>query len=97
MAIVVQNGKTIYHKSFGYKDPDKETPLTNDAIYRIASQTKAITSAAIIMLCEEGKILLEDALSKYLPEYKNPKVLDTYNEKDTTYTTALAKKRNYHP
>ena len=91
-AIVVQDGKTIYHKSFGYKDLDKKTPLTNDAIYRIASQTKAITSTAIMMLYEEGKILLEDALSKYIPEYKNPKVLDTYNEKDTSYTTVPAKR-----
>ena len=91
-AIVVQNGKTIYHKSFGYKDIDTKTPVTNDAIYRIASQTKAITSSAIMMLYEEGKILLDDPLSKYIPEYKNPKVLDTYNEKDTTYTTVPAKR-----
>ena len=91
-AIVVQNGKTIYHKSIGYKDLDKKTLLTNDAIYRIASQTKAITSTAIMMLYEEGKILLDDALSKYIPEYKNPKVLDTYNERDTTYTTVPAKR-----
>jgi len=91
-AIVVQKGKTIYHKSFGYKDLDKKTPLTNDAIYRMASQTKAITSTAIMILYEEGKILLDDPLSKYIPEYKNPKVLDTYNEKDTTYTTVPAKR-----
>jgi len=91
-AIVVQNGKTIYHKSFGYKDIDTKTPVTNDAIYRIASQTKAITSTAIMILYEEGKILLDDPLSKYIPEYKNPKVLDTYNEKDTTYTTVPAKR-----
>ena len=91
-AIVVKDGKTIYHKSIGYKDIDKKTPVTNDAIYRIASQTKAITSTAIMMLYEEGKILLDDPLSKYIPEYKNPKVLDTYNEKDTTYTTVPAKR-----
>jgi len=46
-AIVVKDGKTIYHKSIGYKDIDKKTPVTNDAIYRIASQTKAITSTAL--------------------------------------------------
>lgn len=91
-AIVVKDGTTIYHNSIGYNDIDKKTPLTNDAIYRIASQTKAITSVAIMMLYEEGKILLDDPLSKYIPEYKNAKVLETYNERDTTYTTVPTKR-----
>ncbi len=91
-AIVVKDGTTIYHKSVGYNDIDKKTPVTNDAIYRIASQTKAITSVAIMMLYEEGKILLDDPLSKYIPEYKNAKVLENYNESDTTYTTVPAKR-----
>ena len=91
-AIIVKDGKTIYHKSIGYKDLETKTPLTNNAIYRIASQTKAITSAGVMILYEEGKILLDDALSKYIPEFKNLEVLDKYNEKDTTYTTVPAKR-----
>ena len=63
-----------------------------DAICRIASQTKAITSVAVMMLYEEGKILLNDPVSNYIPEFKNPKVLDKFNPADTTYTTVPAKR-----
>ncbi len=91
-ALVVKDGKIIYHKSIGYNDLQAKTPLAKDAIYRIASQTKAITSVGVMMLYEQGKLLLDDPVSKYIPEFKNPKVLDQYNEKDTTYTTIPAKK-----
>ncbi len=91
-ALVAKEGKIIYYKSIGYRDITTKVPLTNDAIYRIASQTKAITSVGVMMLFEEGKFLLDDAISKYIPEFKNPKVLDSYNEKDTSYTTVPAKR-----
>jgi CubicO group peptidase (beta-lactamase class C family) len=91
-ALVMKDGKIIYHKSIGYNDLESKTPLAKDAIYRIASQTKAITSVGVMLLYEQGKILLDDPVSKYIPEFKNPKVLDQYNEKDTTYTTIPAKK-----
>ncbi len=64
--------------------------MRTDDIFRIASQTKAIVSTAVMMLFEEGKFLLDDPLSKYIPEFANPKVLDKYNEKDTSYTTIPA-------
>jgi CubicO group peptidase (beta-lactamase class C family) len=89
---VAKDGKIIYHKSIGYKDLDTKEPLTNDAIYRIASQTKAITSTGIMMLMEEGKLLLDDPVSKYIPEFKNPKVLASFNERDSSYTTVAAKR-----
>lgn len=91
-AIVAKNGKIFYYKSIGYNDMDKKTPLANTTIYRIASQTKAITSVGIMMLYEEGKLLLDDPVSKYIPEFKNPKVIDKYNAADTTYTTVPAKR-----
>lgn len=91
-ALVMKDGKIIYHKSIGYNDLQTKTLLPKDAIYRIASQTKAITSVGVMMLYEQGKLLLDDPVSKYIPEFKNPKVLDQYNEKDTTYTTIPAKK-----
>ncbi|MCU7551234.1 beta-lactamase family protein [Chitinophagaceae bacterium LB-8] len=91
-ALVMKDGKIIYHKSIGYNDLETKTPLAKDAIYRIASQTKAITSVGVMMLYEQGKLLLDDPVSKYIPEFKNPKVLDKYNEGDTTYTTIPAKK-----
>src|SRR6185295_16352214 len=84
--------KIVYYKGLGYDDIDKKTPMKKDAICRIASQTKAITSTAVMMLYEEGKILLNDPVTKYIPEFKNPKVLDKFNQADTTYTTVPAKR-----
>ncbi|MEK0814341.1 serine hydrolase, partial [Mycobacterium ulcerans] len=71
---------------------DKKSPLPRDAIFRIASQSKAITSAAVMMLYEEGKLLLDDPVSKYIPEFKNARVLDHFNESDSSYTTVPAKR-----
>lgn len=90
--LVARNGKIVYYKGLGYDDVDKKTLMKKDAICRIASQTKAITSVAVMMLYEEGKILLNEPLSKYIPEFKNPKVLDKFNAADTTYTTVPAKR-----
>ena len=90
--LVARDGKIVYYKGLGYDDIDKKTPMKKDAICRIASQTKAITSVAVMMLYEEGKILLDDPVSKYIPEFKNPKVLDKFNPADTTYTTVPAKR-----
>lgn len=91
-AIIVHDGKVIYYKGIGYDDADKKIPMKRDEIFRIASQTKAITSTAIMMLYEEGKLLLDDPISKYIPEFKNPTVLDKFNKADTTYTTVPAKR-----
>ncbi|HET9826449.1 MAG TPA: serine hydrolase domain-containing protein, partial [Chitinophagaceae bacterium] len=90
--LVARNGKIVYYKGIGYDDIDKKTPMKRDAICRIASQTKAITSVAVMMLYEEGKILLTDPVSKYVPEFKSPKVLEKFNAADTTYTTVPAKR-----
>jgi CubicO group peptidase (beta-lactamase class C family) len=90
--LVIHDGKIVYYKGFGYDDADAKTPMKRDAIFRIASQTKAITSVAVMMLYEEGKFLLDDAISLYIPEFKNPKVIDKFNKADTTYTTVPAKR-----
>jgi CubicO group peptidase (beta-lactamase class C family) len=92
VVLVARNGKLVYHKGIGYDDIDTKTPLPKDAIFRIASQTKAITSTAVLMLYEEGRFLLDDPISKYIPAFKNPKVLDKLNPKDTTFTTVAAKR-----
>ena len=91
-AIIARDGKIVYYKSFGYDDTENKMKLKRDAIFRIASQTKAITSVAIMMLYEEGKFLLNDPVSRYIPEYKNQQVLDKFNAADTTYTTVPAKR-----
>ena len=91
VVFIARNGKVVYHKAYGYSDPEKQTVMKKDDIFRIASQTKAITSTAVMMLFEEGLFLLDEPVSKYIPEFKNPKVLGTLNWKDTTYTTTPAK------
>jgi CubicO group peptidase (beta-lactamase class C family) len=91
VAMVIRNGKIVYYKSFGKADNPTNRPLKRDDIFRIASQTKAITATAVMMLWEEGKFNLDDPISKYIPEFKNPQVLKTFNEKDTSFTTVPAK------
>lgn len=91
VALVIRNGKIVYNKAFGYDDIAKTKPLRTDNIYRIASQSKAITSAAIMMLYEEGKFLLDDPVSRYIPEFSKQMVLDKFNPSDSSYTTVPAK------
>lgn len=90
--LIARNGKIIYHRAVGYDDKEANRALKRDAIYRIASQTKAITSVATMILYEEGKFLLDDPVSKFIHSFKNPQVLDKFNEADTTYTTIPAKR-----
>ncbi len=93
VALVIRHGKIAYYKAKGYNDLETKTPLDKEAIFRIASQTKAITSVAVMMLYEEGKFLLEDPVSKFIPSFANANVLDKFNDKDTTYTTLPAKRQ----
>ncbi len=93
VALVIRHGKIAYYKAKGYNDLETKTPLDKEAIFRIASQTKAITSVAVMMLYEEGKFLLEDPVSKFIPSFANANVLDKFNDKDTTYTTVPAKRQ----
>jgi CubicO group peptidase (beta-lactamase class C family) len=91
-ALIARDGKIFYNRAFGYDDPENKTPMQTDAIFRIASQTKAIASIGFMMLFEEGKFLLDDPVSRYIPEFKNPMVLDKFNKKDTTFTCIPAKR-----
>jgi CubicO group peptidase (beta-lactamase class C family) len=72
---IARKNKTVYMKSFGAADVDASKAMTDDAIFRIASMTKPVTSVAVMMLYEEGKFLLDDPISKFIPEFKEPKVL----------------------
>ena len=91
VALVVRNGTIVYHKAFGMADNESERILKRDDIFRIASQTKAITSTALMMLWEEGKFRLDDPIAKYIPEFENAQVLDTLYE-NGTYLTKPAEK-----
>jgi len=90
VALVARNGKVVYHKAFGMADNESGRLMKRDDIFRIASQTKAITATAVMILWEEGKFRLDDPISKYIPEFKNPVLIKTFNPKDTTYTTEPA-------
>nr|WP_288834641.1 serine hydrolase domain-containing protein [uncultured Flavobacterium sp.] len=91
IALVARKGKIVYFKAFGMADNTTSKPLKTDAIFRIASQTKAITTTAVMMLWEEGKFKLDDPISKYIPEFKNAQVLDSVYA-NGKYTTKPAKR-----
>lgn len=91
VVLLVRDGKIVYHKAYGYSDIENKVSLKKDDIFRIASQTKAITSCAVMMLWEEGKFLLDDPVSKYIPEFKNATILKSFRAADSTYTTEPAK------
>lgn len=69
VALVLQDGKPIVDKAFGWRDKEAGVRMTTDTLFRIASQTKAITSAAALMLVEEGKLGLTDPVSRYIPAF----------------------------
>jgi CubicO group peptidase (beta-lactamase class C family) len=74
VTIVARNGKVVHFESQGYADAENKVPMRKDALFRIASMTKPITSVALMMLWEEGKFQLNDPVEKFLPEFKDQKV-----------------------
>ncbi|MEX0324042.1 MAG: serine hydrolase domain-containing protein [Puniceicoccaceae bacterium] len=94
VVLVARNGKIVYHKAFGVADTTTGTPLETNSIFRIASQTKAITSTAVMMLWEEGLFQLDDPISKYIPEFgEKQQILESYNFEDGTFTSRPAENR----
>jgi len=75
VTLVARRGRVVWFKPQGMMDREAGKPMQPDTMFRICSMTKPITSLAVMMLYEEGRFLLEDPISKYLPEFKNPKVL----------------------
>lgn len=74
VTLIVRHGHVAWFKAQGMMDREAGKPMPLDAMFRICSMSKPITSVAVMMLYEEGKFLLEDPVSKYLPEFKNAKV-----------------------
>jgi len=91
VAMVVKDGEVAYLKAFGYRDIEKQIPCETTDIFRMASQTKAIITVAFMTLFEEGKIQLDEPITKYLPEWDNPQILDSYDPATGTFTTHPAK------
>ncbi|TSA14616.1 class A beta-lactamase-related serine hydrolase [bacterium] len=74
VALVVRHGKVAYMKAVGYRDIESRSPMTNDAIFRIASQSKALVSLGVMILQEEGKLLISDPVGKYIPQFDSTTV-----------------------
>ena len=91
VALIVRNGFVVYEKAFGSADPETNRPYQTDHIFRIASQTKAITATAVMMLWEKGLFNLDDSISEYISEFENLTVLKDFNDFDSTYTSVPAK------
>ena len=90
VVLAARNGRVVYHQAIGMRDMENKTPMSTETIFRIASQTKAIVSVGIMMLQEEGKLLLSDPLSKYIPEFKETTV--AIKEEEGGYKVEKAKR-----
>src|SRR5204863_504225 len=74
VALVLQDGQPVYERAFGWSDKEAGRRMTTDTIFRIASQTKAITSVAVLALVEEGKVGLSTPVSRFIPTFASTKV-----------------------
>jgi CubicO group peptidase (beta-lactamase class C family) len=92
--LIRRNGQTAYFRSFGVRDPATKAPMTPDTIFRIYSMSKPITTVAAMMLVEDGKLQLDDPLSKYIPAFANVKVgVETKGEDGNMHLDLVAAKR----
>ncbi len=74
VALVLRDGQPAYQRAVGWADKESRRPMAMDAIFRIASQSKAITTTAVLMLFEEGKINLDDPVSRFIPQFAHTTV-----------------------
>jgi CubicO group peptidase (beta-lactamase class C family) len=74
VTMVARRGRLVHFEAHGLMDIESRKPMTKDALFRLASSSKPITAAAILILMEEGKLKLTDPVGKYIPEFKNSKV-----------------------
>ena len=87
VALVTNQDGVIYAGAFGRQDVAQARPMSVDSIFRIASMTKPITSAAVMMLIEDGELGLDDPVSMYLPGHLPEEVFETFNPDDNSFTS----------
>jgi len=85
VALVVSKDRVLYQGAFGVADVSSGRALTVDALFRIASMTKAVTSVALLQLAEQDKLRLDEPAEKYLPELANPKVIESFDAATGAY------------
>jgi methyl acetate hydrolase len=90
VAIVASKDQILYHQAFGMMDVANQVEMRRDTIFDIASMTKPVTSVAVMMLHEQGKLDLDDAISKYIPSLENPEVITRFDKTEVTYATKPA-------
>ena len=90
VVLVTAPDRVLYHEAFGKMNVVQGVDMRKDVIFRIASMTKPLTSAALMMLAEEGKLRLDDEVSKYLPAFRNPQVISRLDLTAGTYETRPA-------
>lgn len=89
VALVMRDGKVVYQRAVGWNDREAGRRMAPDALFRIASQTKALTSVAIMMLVEEGRVALSDRVSRFVPAYASTTVASS---SDTGTVIAAARR-----
>ena len=92
VTMVVHRGRVVHHKAYGWRDIEHQIPCQTTDIFRMASQTKAIAIVGLMTLFEEGKFQLDEPIKKYIPEFADPVVLDSYDNRTGKYTTHPAKR-----
>ena len=90
VVFIARDGQLAYAKSFGWQDREKKIPMSNDSIFRLYSMTKPVVSVAAMILVEEGKLGLQEPVSKYIPEFKNMKVGTESRDADGKVVLTLA-------
>ena len=85
VALVTDRERVLYQSAFGVADVATGRPLTADALFRIASMTKAVTSLALMQLIEQGRLGLDDPAEKYLPELAGLKVFESFDAATGAY------------
>jgi CubicO group peptidase (beta-lactamase class C family) len=90
VALVLRDGEVVFERAVGWADREARRAMTTDAIFRIASQTKAFTSVAILQLVEEGRIALDDPVSRWIPSFTRTTVA---SRADTGRTLVPARRR----
>jgi CubicO group peptidase (beta-lactamase class C family) len=85
VALITDRERVLYQSAFGVADVATGRPLTTDALFRIASMTKPITSVALMQLVEQGRLGLEDPAEKYLPELAGLKVIESFDATTGAY------------
>ena len=92
VVMLTHDGRTVYHKAFGVRDLGTRVAEQPNDIFRIASQTKAITSLAIMILWEEGRFRLDDPIGNYLPAFKEQSILTKFNPADSSYESKATRR-----